>query len=101
MDLKASNPASYSQLISFERKLNEGILLPGAEELKRFGQALSKGFKPGKGRSETIAALLLELSGLLPDDIETAVRHAESGIGSSDAGEFKQLAHFLIGRKAD
>lgn len=100
MELRASNPSAYHQIARFERELMDGLVLPTPEDLKRFGQAISKRFKSGKSRADTVAALMVELSALRPNEIETVIRHAiMSEKGGADLGEFKDLAHFLIGSK--
>lgn len=94
--MQRSDPSTHKIVVDFERRLLDGEVLRSSEDLRRFGLALSKGFRPGRKRMESISSIISELINLRRDEISLAVEHAESSSASSGSDEFQHLAHYLI-----
>jgi hypothetical protein len=98
--LQESDPERYSLLRKFERLLREQVALKSFEELKRFGAAVSKEFRPRKSRKESISPLLEAIVHRPIVEIEEMMRAAVSSESRDDSEEYQRLARFLIEGKS-
>lgn len=96
LKLKDSDPEKFKILSEFDLMVRRGQLLPAHEDLRRFGERVSKNFEPRKARKETISAVMTILADRPVLEIERLIEFAASfGVeGSTD--EYQRLARFLI-----
>ncbi|WP_157753752.1 hypothetical protein [Lysobacter capsici] len=94
--LKDSEPHKYEILREFEGMLRSGAVLASFDDMKRFGERVSKDFTPKKSRSESINPLLRVLLDRSSEELEELSRLAKSHEGSPDEDQYSKLASFLI-----
>jgi hypothetical protein len=95
-EIRDSDPDKFRLLTEFERMLSRGHVLATFEDLKRFGETISKDFRPRKSRKESIPSLIGLLVQRPTADLEDLIRFAASfGVGA-DADQYQRLARFLI-----
>jgi len=94
--LKEKDPKKFQILSEFDSLVKRGQLLPTHEDLRRFGELISKDFEPKKARKETIGSLIAFLAELSVDKIEELVKAAASFGTSGSDDEYQRLARFLI-----
>ena len=100
--LRDSDPDKFRLLSEFDLMVRRGQVLSTLEDLKRFGERISKDFQPRKSRKETIAALLSTLAERPLTEIEQLVEFAATFGVVGDTDEYQRLAQFLIkGRRAE
>ena len=96
LKLKDAEPRKFEILSGFESMVRRANILSTNEDLRRFGERISKNFEPKKARKETISALLAIIAELPELKVEEIVKSAETfGAPGADV-EFQRLAHFLI-----
>lgn len=100
LNLKKDFPDKYRVLAEFDLMLRRGQLLQTHEDLRRFGERVSKDFESKKARKETIGELMRVLVDRQVSDIEKLIELAtEFGLkGNTD--EYQRLAQFLIRGKS-
>lgn len=96
LKLRDEDPEKYTVLSEFDLMVRRGQLLATHEDLRRFGERLSKDFKPRKARKETIGALMVVLADRPLDEIEQLVGFAASFGVAGSTDEYQRLAQFLI-----
>lgn len=100
--LQESDPDKFRILKEFDRMLRRGQALTTLEDLKRFGERISKDFKPRKSRKDSIPALIALLAERPTPDLEALIRFAMSFGVRADADEYQRLSRFLIkGRESE
>mgnify|MGYP007037747583 CR=1 FL=1 len=101
LKLRDENPEKFKLLSEFDLMVRRGQLLPTHEDLRRFGERISKEFEPRKSRKETIGALMAVLAERPIAEVERLIEFAASfGIaGATD--EYQRLAQFLIKGKSE
>jgi hypothetical protein len=94
--LRKTDPDKSRMLAEFDELLRRRHVLSTFEDLKRFGERVSKDFRPRKSRKESIPALMAVLAGRSRTELEELIRFAATfGVGG-DADEYQRLARFLI-----
>lgn len=96
LDLKDKDPEKFRVLSEFDALIRLGQLLPNHEDLRRFGERLSKDFEPKKARKETISALMTVLTDHSVQDIKELIEFAASFGVAGNRDEYQHLAHYLI-----
>lgn len=94
--LKEKEPEKYRLLYEFDSLVRREQILPTNEDLRRFGERLSKSFVPKKVRRETISALMTTLASRTTGDIENLIAFAATFGVSGATDEYQRLAQFLI-----
>jgi hypothetical protein len=94
--LKNKEPEKFRVLSEFDSMVRRGQLLPKHEDLKRFGERLSKSFEPKKARKETIGVLMAVLAERSVNEVEELIQFAASFGISGATDEYQRLARFLI-----
>lgn len=94
--LKDKNAEKFRILSEFDALIRRGQLLPTHEDLRRFGESLSKELEPKKTRKETISALMAVLAARSVQDIERLVELAASFGVAGNTDEYQRLAYYLI-----
>lgn len=100
INLERSDPEKYKVLSEFDSMIRKGQILSTLDDLKRFGERISKDFTPRKSRKETIGALLALIADRSLDDIEKLIEFAASFGATGDVDEYQRLAKFLIKGKS-
>lgn len=96
LKLKEIDSEKFRVLAEFDALVRRGQMLPTGDELKRFGERLSKEFRTKKSRAENINTVMAALSVKSIADIEQEVAYAASLGVSGDTDEYQRLAKFLI-----
>jgi hypothetical protein len=99
--LKGTDPEKFRVLSEFDSMVRRGQLLPTHEDLRKFGERVSKTFEPKKARKETIGALMTVLATRTIKDIEELMEFSASFGVSGNTDEFQRLARFLIKGKEE
>ncbi|WP_175770437.1 hypothetical protein [Burkholderia anthina] len=94
--LRDKDVEKFRVLSEFDALIRRGQLLPTNDDLRRFGERLTKGFEPKKARKETISSLMSVLAELSVKDIEELIEFSASFGVTGNADEYQRLAHYLI-----
>jgi hypothetical protein len=94
--LEAKEPEKYRVLVEFEKMVRRGQVLASFDNLKRFGERISKDFSPKKSRKDSISPLIALIAERSVDEIENLFSYASSLGTSEDADQYQRLARFLI-----
>jgi hypothetical protein len=95
-ELKLTDPSKARLLDVFEQAMRRGEILKTMEELKRFGERVSKNFQARKSRADSISPLIGALAERSLDEIGQAINDVPKfDKGASDGG-YQRLANFLI-----
>lgn len=101
LQLRTSDPEKFHILSEFDHMVRRGQVLSRADDLRRFGQRISKDFEPRKSRKETIAPLMALLATRTLPELEQLIEFAASFGVAGDTDEYQRLARFLIKGKDD
>lgn len=102
LNLKDKDPEKFRVLSEFDSMIRRGQILPNHEDLRRFGERLSKDFEPKNSRKDTISSLMNFLSNQPTHDIEELIKFAASFGVSGSTDEYQRLARFIIkGKEGD
>lgn len=96
LQLREIDPDKYRLLSEFDKMVRRGQVLTTLEDLKRFGEKISKDFQPRKSRKDTIGHLLSTMAERPLSDIEKLVEFAAQFDVVGDADQYQRLAQFLI-----
>lgn len=96
LQLREADPERYRILFEFDKMVRRGQVLATHEDLKRFGERISKDFQPRKSRKDTIGHLVATLAERTLPEIERLVEFAASFGVAGDTDEYQRLAQFLI-----
>jgi hypothetical protein len=96
LQLREKDPEKYRLLYEFDKIVRRGEVLATHENLKRFGEKISKDFQPRKSRKDTIGHLLSIMSERPLGDIEKLVEFAASFDVAGNTDQYQRLAQFLI-----
>ncbi|KWB96630.1 hypothetical protein WL44_02225 [Burkholderia ubonensis] len=94
--LKDKDIEKFRVLSEFDALIRRGQLLPTNDDLRRFGERLTKDFEPKKARKETISALMSVLANHSVKDIEELIEFSASFGVAGNTDEYQRLAHYLI-----
>ncbi|WP_367189480.1 hypothetical protein [Burkholderia sp. Ed8] len=94
--LKDKDAEKFRVLSEFDKLIRRGQLLPTNDDLRRFGERLTKDFEPKKARKETISSLMSVLAGRSVKDIEELIEFSASFGVAGNTDEYQRLAHYLI-----
>lgn len=100
-DIEKSDPTKYRLLSEFDKLVRQGKVLETNEALRRFGETISKDFRPRKARKDSISALMGILVLLPESDIEQLIKHVIDNSPKRQSDEYQNLASFLIQGKRD
>jgi hypothetical protein len=100
IELEQKDPEKYQVLSEFDSLLRKGSVLPAVDDIRKFGESLSKNFSGGSSRRELISKLMAllvdrpmdELRGLLKATLST-------GTIDKDDDDYQRLAQFIISGK--
>lgn len=101
LNLQEKDPEKYRILSEFDSMVRRNQLLPTNEDLRRFGEKVSKSFEPRKSRKETIGALMAVMSERTNRDLEELIEFSASFGVSGATDEYQRLARYLIKGKHD
>lgn len=96
LKLRESDPDKFRLLSEFDLMVRRGQVLATLEDMKRFGERISKDFQPRKSRKETIGVLLSTLAERPLPAIEGLMEFAATFGVAGDTDEYQRLAQFLI-----
>jgi hypothetical protein len=96
LQLRESDPDKHRLLSEFDKMVRRGQVLATHEDLKRFGERISKDFQPRKSRKDTIGHLVATMAERPLTEIERLVEFAASFGVAGDTDEYQRLAQFLI-----
>jgi len=94
--LKGKDAEKFHVLSEFDALIRRGQLLPTNDDLRRFGERLTKDFEPKKARRETLSSLMSVLAGRSVKDIEELIEFSASFGVAGNTDEYQRLAHYLI-----
>ena len=94
--LKDQDPERFKLLSEFDLMVKRGQILASNEDLRRFGERISKSFEPKKSRKDTVSALMVELCDRSLLDIEKLIEFAATLGVAGGTDEYQRLAQFLI-----
>jgi hypothetical protein len=96
LKLRESDPDKFRLLSEFDLMVRRGQVLATLEDMKRFGERISKDFQARKSRKETIGVLLSTLVERPLPEIEGLMEFAATFGVAGDTDEYQRLAQFLI-----
>lgn len=96
LNLRDSDPDKFRLLSEFDLMVRRAQVLSTLEDMKRFGERISKDFQPRKSRKETIGVLLSILAERSLTEIEQLMEFAATFGIAGDTDEYQRLAQFLI-----
>lgn len=96
LQLQETDPDKYRLLSEFDKMVRGGQVLATLDDLKRFGERISKDFRPRKSRKDTISHLVANMAERPLTDIERLMEFAASFGVAGDTDEYQRLAQFLI-----
>jgi len=96
LQLREVDQDKYRLLSEFDKMVRRGQVLAAHEDLKRFGERISKSFEPRKSRKDTIGHLMATVAERPLAEIEGLVEFAASFGVAGDTDEYQRLAQFLI-----
>ncbi|WP_146110320.1 MULTISPECIES: hypothetical protein [Pandoraea] len=96
LNLKDVDPEKFRILFEFDSMIRRGKLLSKHEDIRRFGERLSKTFEPRKSRKDTISSLMTILADRSTGELQELIRFATSFGIDSDSDEYQRLAQYLI-----
>jgi hypothetical protein len=96
LQFRESEPEKFHVLSEFDRMIRRGQVLTAPEDLKRFGQQVSKDFRPKKSRKETIGPLMATLAERPLPELRKLIEFAASFGVAGGTDEYQRLAQFLI-----
>lgn len=100
--LRESDPDKFRLLSEFSLLLRRGQVLSTLEDLKSFGERISKDFQSRDSRKKTVSALLSVLAQLPLEEIEKLIEFAATFGVAGGTDEYQRLAQFLIkGKRTD
>lgn len=94
--LREIDPEKYRLLSEFDKMVRRGQVLASHEDLRRFGERISKNFEPRKARKDTIGHLMATMAERPLAEMERLVEFAASFGIAGDTDEYQKLAQFLI-----
>jgi len=94
--LEKKDPEKHAILLEFDKLIRQNKILPRGEDLRRFGESITKEFKPRKSRKDNISALLKVMAELSPSDVEALARQVLEEGADTRSDEYQNLARFLI-----
>lgn len=97
---ETSDPEKFELLSRFEFSLQKGKFLSSINEVRKFGESLSKDFPTKGSRKELVNQIIKLLAKYTTQDIKAAIKQA---VGYSSPDEsYQQLANFIIaGRSSE
>ena len=102
LDLEKSAPEKHKILAEFDRLVRQKKVLPTNESLRRFGEKVSKNFRPRSARKDNISAVMAVLAPMPLGDIEMHVKGALDNSPRGAIDEYRNLANYLMhGRRED
>lgn len=101
LKLQHGDPDKYRILSEFDLMLRKGRLLSTNENLRRFGERISKDFRPRNSRKDTIGALTAVIADRPLSEIMQLVEFAVSFGVEEGADDYQRLAQFLIKGKEE
>lgn len=96
LKLREIDPEKYRVLREFDLMVRRGQILSTNEDVRRFGEHVSKGFEPRKSRKETIGPLMDAMSERSMHEIDRLVKFAISFGVEGNTDEYQRLAQYLI-----
>lgn len=94
--LQSVDPEKFQLLSEFDQLVRSDKALRSNVELRQFGAQISKDFRPGKSRKDSISAVMNVLAERSVEDIKHLINQAVSTEPVATEGEFQRLAKFLI-----
>jgi hypothetical protein len=95
-DLEKSDPAKHQLLSELDKLVRQGRVLETNEALRRFGETVSKNFRPKTNRKDNISALMAILAPLPEIDLEQLIKDVLDNSPKRQSDEYQKLASFLI-----
>lgn len=96
LQLREIDQDKHRLLSEFDKMVRRGQVLATLEDLKRFGERISKDFQPRKSRKDTIGHLIATMAEKPLTEIERLVDFAASFGLAGDTDEYQKLAQFII-----
>ena len=96
LNLKSGEKEKFRVLSEFDKLVRSGKVLRSNLALRQFGANVSKDFRPGRSRRESIGAVMAVLADRSFEDISQLVDQAISSENVTTEGDFHRLARFLI-----
>lgn len=97
LNLEKTDPEKHRVLREFDQMLRQGKVLATNRAIRRFGEKISKDFRPKTSRKDNISALMSLLASLPQAAVERIVRLAIDNTRIEEADGYQNLANFLIG----
>ena len=96
LDLEKSDPSKHQVLAEFDKLVRQGNVLPTNEALRRFGERISKDFRPRAARKDNIGAVMATLAPMAQYDMEKHIKMALDSTPRREAEEYQKLANYLM-----
>lgn len=96
LDLEKSDPEKHQILKEFDKLVRQGKVLPTNEALRKFGERISKEFRPRTARKDNISAVMTTLAPMTQSDMERHIKMALDALPRRDADEYHKLANYLM-----
>jgi hypothetical protein len=93
--VKHTDGEKYRVLSEFEGRIRGGAILTTLEDLRAFGDSLTKHFAPGKSRKEALERVMALLATMDLGAIREAIARVPPGRGGGE-GAYRRLANHII-----
>ncbi|MDE0522599.1 MAG: hypothetical protein OXH79_11645, partial [Boseongicola sp.] len=98
-DLEKSDPEKHQLLLEFDSLLRQGRVLETNDAVRRFGESVSKDFRPRTARKDNISALMTALARLGEEELAKSLNQALENSSRKKVDEYQRLARFLMRRE--
>ncbi|NVK47633.1 MAG: hypothetical protein HWE33_15160 [Rhodobacteraceae bacterium] len=96
LSLEKTDPKKHQVLAEFDRLVRQGKVLPTNEALRRFGERVSKDFRPRAARKDNISAVMATLAPMTQGDMEKHIAMVLKDVPRRETDEYQKLANYLM-----
>lgn len=96
LELEKTDPKKHQVLAEFDRLVRQGKVLATNEALRKFGERISKEFRPRKAHKDNISAVMATLAPMPQNDMERHIKMALDSSPRREADEYQKLANYLM-----
>ncbi|MBO9468400.1 hypothetical protein J7443_24465 [Tropicibacter sp. R15_0] len=96
LELEKTDPNKHQVLAEFDRLVRQGKVLATNDALRKFGERISKEFRPRKALKDNISAVMAMLAPMPQNDMERHIKMALDSSPRREADEYQKLANYLM-----
>ncbi len=97
IELENKEPEKYQLLSRLDSLIRERRILPKLDDIKDFGEQISKDFAPKSSRRDAISKLMTLIANLSTDEIKELMSNIPpSSVTENHDDDYQELARFII-----